>query len=275
MLAFLLLAVTLWPRPLGWALALAGVARPNDAPALASQPSVVVLPFADLSPSGGQSHVAQGIAEDLTYPLVRFRELFVISPQSAMTYEGRHVPAGTLARELGVRYAVTGAVRVSADRVVVTTQLADATTGVQIWSDRFDGARGDLLDLQGRLGQEIAEELGAHIGDAELERLRRRRTESLDAYELVLRGRQHFFAFTRSDHALAGQLFQQAVALDPAYESPHAYLGALTLAPYVLGWDPAPARIDAARQLALRALELEPFDAMPHTTLAMTSFLLG
>ena len=258
-----------WPRPLGWLLALSGSAIPPEAPGLPAEPSVVVLPFRDLSPDRAHGHLAEGITEDLTSTLGRFPALFVIARSSAYTYEGRMVPIEAIGRELGVRYAVEGSVRASDARLVVTSQLVDAGSGRQVWADRFEIDAADAAGVQGQLAEQIVAALGVRIAEAELGRLRNLSSDDSNAYELFLRARADFFAYTRESHARAGQLLERALSLDPDYAPAVTYQSALELAPYFLGWDVSPGRVTRARALATRALELDPFAPLPHTTLAM------
>jgi len=273
--AIALLLALVWPRPLGWTLALTGAAQPPERPALPPQPSVVVLTFADLSPDADHSRLAEGIAEDLTWGLVRFSELFVISRSSARLYRERPVPLEQITRELGVRYVVEGSIRVTGERIVIHAQLVDGSSTIQVWAERLDVRLAEVLDAGATLTERIVEQLGVRIGEAELERLRHRPTESFDAYELFLRGRAHFWAFTREDHARARRLFERALALDPGYDLPVAYLAGTELAAFVLGWDPRPERVEAALRLAERALALDPFEPMPYTVRALASLIQG
>jgi TolB-like protein/DNA-binding winged helix-turn-helix (wHTH) protein len=271
-LAALVLGLALaWPRPLGWALALTGSALPPRAPALPAEPSVVVLPFRDLSSDRARGYLAEAITEDLTSALGRFPGLFVIARSSAYTYAGRDVPTRDVGRELGVRYAVEGSVRAAGSELVVTSQLVDAESGVHVWGDRFEVGLDDAETLQGQLAEQIVAALGMQIAEAELERLRHRSTEEFGAYELYVRARADFFEYTRESHARARTAIERALALDPNY--PHAVTldAALELAPYFLGWDVDPARIERARARAERALELDPWNPLPHTTLAMAN----
>jgi TolB-like protein/DNA-binding winged helix-turn-helix (wHTH) protein len=270
-----LLLLLVWPRPLGWLLALSGSAVPPLSPALPAEPSVVVLPFRDLSPSGGHELLAQGLAEDLNSALVRLPAVFVISRSSAETYAGRDTPLETVGRELGVRYAVEGSVRASAEKLVVTSQLVDVESEVHVWSERFETTLDDVLAVQGQLAQEIAAALGTHIAEAELDRLRHRSTEDLDAYGFFVQARADFYTYTRKSHARAHRLIEQALALDPEYSHAVTYRAGLEFAPYYLGWDVAPERIPRARELATRALELDPFAPLPRTVLAMTYLAEG
>ncbi len=274
-LTFGLALALLWPRPLGWVLVLAGSAVPPVLPPLPSQPSVVVLPFVDLSPGAGYAHLAAGIADDLSGELGRFSELFVISRSSAFTYAGKNVDVRVVGRELGVRYVVEGSVRVAAQHGAVSARLVDASTGVQLFGDRLEAPLDELLGAEATLAERIVGALGARITDAELARLRDRATDDLDAYEAFLRGREHFFAFTRDGHQHARELFQRAAELDPGYNLPIAYLGALEMSAYLLGWDPRPERVARAREFARRALALDPYEPMPHTTLAVADYVDG
>jgi TolB-like protein/DNA-binding winged helix-turn-helix (wHTH) protein/Tfp pilus assembly protein PilF len=264
-----------WPRPLGWVLAWTGSARPPEQPALPAEPSVVVLPFRDLSPDAGHGLLAQGLTEDLTSLLLRLPAIFVISHSTAGTYAGRDAPLATIGRELGVRYAVESSLRAAGDRLVVTSRLVDLASGVLVWGDRIETALGDVLDVQGRLAEQIVAALGARIAEAELGRLRNRSTDDLDAYELFVQARADFYTYTRESHARAHDRIERALALDPEYSHAATYRAGLALAPYFLGWDVAPARIARARDLADRALELDPFSPLPRTVLAMAEIAAG
>ena len=262
--------VIAWPRPLGWVLALTGSALPPEAPQLPAEPSVVVLPFRDLSKDGAHGYLALGITEDLTSTLGRFPALFVIARSSAYTYEGRTVPVETIGRELGVRYAVEGSVRATGPNLVVTSELVDAGSGRQIWADRFEVGLDEAAAVQGQLAEQIVSALGVRIAEAELDRLRHRSTEDSNAYELFVRARADFFTYTRESHARASRLLERALSLEPGYAPAVTYQAALELAPFFLGWDVTSARVGRARALALQALALDPFAPLPHTTLAMT-----
>ena len=151
-------------------------------------PSVVVLPFKNLSDDPEQEYFADGITEDVTTDLVGIPWIFVISRSSAFTYKGSPVNVAEVSRELGVRYVVEGSVRKVGERVRVTAQLIDAIRDVHVWSDRYDRDLGDLLDLQSEISEQILGALGVEIHEAEFARLRRKPTRSLSAYEAFIRG---------------------------------------------------------------------------------------
>jgi TolB-like protein/DNA-binding winged helix-turn-helix (wHTH) protein/Tfp pilus assembly protein PilF len=274
-LALALLLVGAWPRPLGWALAITGSARPPEAPPVPSEPSVVVLPFRDLGPESGHAHLAEGIGEDLTSALIRLPTLFVIARSSAASYAGRDVPLETIGRELGVRYVVEGSVRASADRLVVTSRLVEARSGFHVWGDRFETPRGDGLAVQARLAEQIVAALGTRLEEAELERLRRRPTADFGAYELYIQAREDFFSYTQKGHARARDLLERALARDPEYARALLTRGALETAAYALGWDPRPERLEQAREWIGRGLDRDPFDPLGHATLSMIHLLEG
>jgi adenylate cyclase len=236
---------------------------------------VVVLPFRDLSPEGGHAFLAEGISEDLASALGRFPALFVIARGSAASYQAADVPIETVGRELGVRYVVQGSVRAAGDQLVVTSQLVDAGTGVQVWADRIETKLDDALAVQARLAEDIVGVLGTRIESAEVERLRRLPTDDLDAYELYVRARSDFYAFTRESHARARELVDRALTLDPDYPHAVALRAALELAPYLLGWDVDPARLERATGLASRAVALDASSGLPHTTLALAHMTQG
>jgi TolB-like protein/DNA-binding winged helix-turn-helix (wHTH) protein len=275
LIALTVILAAAWPRPFGWWLALTGAAFPPHEPALPAEPSVVVLPFRDLSPEGGHTYLAEGISEDLAITLGRFPALFVIARGSAASYQAADVPIEIVGRELGVHYAVQGSVRASGDRLVVTSQLVDAATGIQVWADRIETRLDDGLAVQARLAEEIVGALGTRIDSAEVERIRRLPTDDLDAYALFVRARSEFYAFTRASHARSRQLVEQALALDPDYPHAVSLQAAIELAPYLLGWDVDPARLVRASGLARRAAAIDATSGLPHTTLALAHMSEG
>ena len=162
----LLLAAALyasWPRPLGLLLDLAGLGGPLVNPPLPDKPSLVVLPFQNLSNDPDQEYFSDGITEDLTTDLSRMRSVFVISRNSAFTYKGKAVRVEDVGRELGVRYAIEGSVRKAGGQVRVTAQLIDATNGHHVWSERYDRELADIFALQSELVDDIVTQLPMQI----------------------------------------------------------------------------------------------------------------
>jgi TolB-like protein len=189
----------------------------GHAPALAlpDRPSIAVLPFQNLSGDPEQEYFADGMVEDIITALSRMRWLFVIARNSSFTYKGRTVDVKQVGRELGVRYIVEGGVRKAANRVRITAQLIDATTGAHIWADRFDGGIEDIFDLQDRMTESIVGAVAPTLEQAEIERATRKPTENLDAYDLHLRGMARFYQRTNEATTEALRLFGKAIELDP------------------------------------------------------------
>jgi tetratricopeptide (TPR) repeat protein len=161
------------------------------------------------------------MADEIITALSRFPSLFVIARNSSFTYKGRAVDVKQVARELGVRYVLEGSVRRAGNRVRFTGQLIDATTGGNIWADRFDGALEDVFDLQDQVTARAVGTIEPRLQRAEIERAGRKPTESLDAYDYFLRGMASFHLFSRESLLEAARLFVRATELDPNYASPY------------------------------------------------------
>ena len=191
---------------------------------LPDKPSIAVLAFDNMSGDPEQEFFADGIAEDVITALSRFRSLFVIARNSSFSYKGTSPDIRTVARELGVRYVVEGSVRKAGNRVRITAQLIDATSGNHLWADRFDGSLDDVFDLQDQITEQIVVAVEPEIQARERERARRKPPESLDAWEFVQRGLSHFYRVNETDRTEAIRLFREAIALDPEFAAAHAYL---------------------------------------------------
>ena len=159
---------------------------------LPDKPSLVVLPFQNMSGDPEQEYFADGMVEDITTALSRIRSLFVIARNSAFTYKGRAVDVRQVGRELGVRYVLEGSVRKAGSRVRITGQLVDAATGAHLWADRFDGTLEDVFDLQDQVTASVVAAIQPNLLKAEIERAQRKPTENLQAYDLMLRAWPHF-----------------------------------------------------------------------------------
>ena len=168
-------------------------ARPG--PTLPEKPSIAVLPFQNMSGDSEQEYFADGMVEDITTALSRLRWLFVIARNSSFTYKGRAVDVKQVGRELGVRYVLEGSVRKAGDRVRITGQLIDASTGAHLWADRFDGELANIFDLQDQVTASVVGAIAPKLEQAEIERAKRKPTESLDAYDYYLRGMAAFHRF--------------------------------------------------------------------------------
>jgi TolB-like protein len=155
--------------------------QPRSALPLPDRPSIAALPFTNMSGDPEQDYFADGMVEEIITALSRLRWLFVIARNSSFTYKGRAVDVKQVGRELGVRYVLEGSVRKTSNRVRITGQLIDASTGAHIWADRFDGAMEDIFDLQDQLAASVVGAIAPKREQAEIERANRKPTGSLDA----------------------------------------------------------------------------------------------
>ena len=220
-----------------------------------------------------QEYFADGIVEDIITALSRFRELFVIARNSSFTYKGRAVDVKQVGRELGVRYLLEGSVRKSANRVRITGQLIDASTGIHLWGDRFDAKFGDIFALQDDVTASVVGAIAPKLEQAEIDRTRRKPTENLDAYDYVLRGMACLHQFAREANEEALRLFHTAIELDPAYAAAFGAAARCYTQRVANGWitDREHEKAEAVR-LARRAITLGKDDA---SALYMAAFALA
>ncbi len=193
---------------------------------LPDKPSIAVLPFTNLSGDPQQEYFADGIVEDIISGLTRLHWLFVIARDSSFTFKNRAIDVKQVGRELGVRYLLEGSVRKAGDHIRITSQLIDAATGTHIWADHFDGALSDIFDLQDQITASVVGAIEPKLRHAEIERARRKPTESVDAYDLFLRAVALNNTRKKEDNKEALQLLYRAVEID------HQYAAAYALAAY-------------------------------------------
>ena len=195
----------------------AGQAPESAAPPLPDMPSIAVLPFANLSDDPEQEYFSDGITDDLITALSKVRSFFVIDRSSSFTYKGRPADVKEVGRALGVRYVVEGSVRKAGERVRVTAQLVEAETGNHVWADRFDGALTDIFDLQDEIAASVVGAIEPQLHRAEVERIRQKRPESFDAYDLALCGLAKMNRLDPEEADKALEFFQKAIEADPTY----------------------------------------------------------
>ena len=186
---------------------------------LPDKPSIAVLPFQNMSGDPEQEYFADGIVEEMITALSRMRWLFVIARNSSFTYKGRTVDVKQVGRELGVRYVLEGSVRKSGNRLRITGQLIDASNGSHLWADHFDGGLDDIFDLQDQVTANAVSAIAPKLEQAEMERAKRKPTESLDAYDYYLRGMASVHLWTKEANSEALRLFYKAIELDPDFAS--------------------------------------------------------
>ena len=236
----------------------------DDALPLPDKPSIAVLPFTNLSSDPEQEYFADGMVDDIITALSHFKALFVIARNSSFTYKGRAVDVKQVGRELGVRYVLEGSVRKAANRVRITGQLVDTATGAHLWADRFDGGLGDVFDLQDQVTESVVGAIAPAVEKAEIERAKRKPTESLDAYALYLRGLARFYQFgNRQANDEALRLFNSAIELDPDFASAYGRAAYCYVHAKANGWISVTANeIAEVTRLAQRAVELGKDDAI-------------
>jgi adenylate cyclase len=244
-----------WPRVTGLALDAAGLSLPENPP-LPDRPSIVVLPLENMSGDPDQEYFSDGLSEDLTTQLSLNPGLFVIARNSAFTYKGQATNVEQVGRELGVRYVLEGSVRKSGDRVRVTAQLVDATSGFHVWSKRYDREMSEIFALQDEISEQIFLAVGAEITVAEQRRVRSKPTDDLNAYEAWQRGYYHFTKFRIADMSKAQEWFQRAIEIDPDYGNAICQLGSVQTASVAMGWPVEADALDRALEFADRGLTL-------------------
>jgi adenylate cyclase len=232
--------------------------------ALPDKPSIAVLPFTNMSGDPEQDYFADGMAEDIITALSHFKALFVIARNSSFTYKGRAVDVKQIGRELGVRYVLEGSVRKAANRVRITGQLVDTATGAHLWADRFDGGLDDIFDLQDQVTESVVGAIAPVVEKAEIERAKRKPTESLDAYALYLRGLARFYQYgSRQANGEALRLFNSAIELDPDFAAAYGRAAVCYVWAKSEGWISVTAKeIAEVTRLAQRAVELGKDDAV-------------
>jgi len=238
-------------------------AQSRQYPALPDKPSIAVLPFQNLSGDPEQEYFADGVVEDIIGALSRMRWLFVIARNSSFTYKGRTVDVKQVGRELGVRYVLEGSIRKAANLVRLTGQLIDASTGAHLSADRFDGDIEDIFDLQDRMTASVVGAIAPKLEQAEIERAKRKPTESLDAYDYFLRGMANFYQRSRKANDDALQLFYKAIEFDPDFATAYGIAAWCYAWRNLSGWMTDRAQeIAEGSRLAWRAVELGKDDAV-------------
>jgi len=232
-------------------------------PALPDKPSIAVLPFENMSGDPEQDYFCDGMVEDIITGLSRIKWLFVIARNSSFTYKGRAVDVRQVGRELGVRYVLEGSVRKAGARVRITGQLVNALTGAHVWADRFDGELADIFELQDQVTARVVGAIAPKLEQAEMERAKRKPTESLDAYDYFLRGMAAFYQYTKPGNQEALTLFSRAIELDPDFASAYGMAARCYLQRKGFGWVVDREReISETDQLARRAADLGRDDAV-------------
>jgi adenylate cyclase len=242
---------------------------PNKPPlALPDKPSIAVLAFDNMSADPKQEYLADGISENIISALSKISKLFVIARHSTFTYKGKPVKVQQISRELGVRYVLEGSVQKAGDRLRVTAQLVDATTGNHLWSERYDRNLKDIFALQDEIALKILEALQVELTHGEQARVWAGGTDNLEAYLKLLQAHENIYQMNIESNARARQLAEEAIALDPKYASAYQFLGRTHVMDVLYGSSKSP-RDSLAKGLKLtqKALALDDSSADAHSWL--------
>jgi len=243
---------------------------PQAALALPDRPAIAVLPFTNMSGDREQDYFSDGISEDIITALSKLRWFFVVARNSSFVYKGRAVHMHEVARELGVRYVLEGSVRRSGDRLRISAQLNDVSTGSHLWAERYDRELADIFAVQDEITEAIVAAIEPQLYTAESFRAQQKPPGSLDAWDLVMRALSHYWRITHEDNAAAQGLLEQATAIDPAYGKALGLLATSHIFGAHMGWADMAMTVPVAERAALAAVEADREDAWAHHGLAYT-----
>ena len=246
------------------------VQAPQAVLALPDRPAIAVLPFTNMSGDREQDYFSDGISEDIITALSKLRWFFVVARNSSFVYKGRAVHMSEVARELGVRYVLEGSVRRSGDRLRISAQLNDVSTGSHLWAERYDRELADVFAVQDEITEAIVAAIEPQLYAAESFRAQQKPPGSLDAWDLVMRALSHHWRSTREDNAAAQVLLEKAVAIDPAYGKALGLLATSHIFGAHMGWTDMATTVPIAERAALAAVEADREDAWAHHGLAYT-----
>lgn len=229
-----------------------------------AKPSILVLPFRNISGDPSQNYLADAVTSDLSVDLSRMRDVTVISAATALAYRGSSLDIRQIGRELGVRYLVVGSMARRDDLVRTNVELLDAASGEQLWGDRFENEFIELGGLEDAITGRIAASLNVQLVRAEGRRADR--VPQPDALDLRLRATSLFYSSVSPEHTLATrQLLQQSVALDPDSAEAWAWLGELIVSDYMSNWNnTGEVQLQEAEEAVRRALLIDPNHALAH-----------
>lgn len=243
---------------------------PRSALPLPDRPAIAVLPFDNMSGEPQQDYFSDGISEDIITALSKLRWFFVMARNSSFIYKGKAVNIKQIGQELGATYVLEGSVRKLGDRVRITAQLNDVTTGSHVWAERYDRNVADVFAVQDEITEAIVAAIEPQIYAAENFRARRKPTERLDAWELVMRALSHYWRVTRQDNLIAQELLEKAVAIDPNYGQALGLLATSHTFSVHMGWATAAIAAPIAERVALAAIEVDAEDPWAHHALGCT-----
>jgi class 3 adenylate cyclase/TolB-like protein/Tfp pilus assembly protein PilF len=238
--------------------------------------SIAVLPFTSPGGPGGDDYFADGMTEDIISALGRFRELTVISRGGVFAYKGKNPSPAVVGAELKVRYVVEGSIRRTPDRVRVSVSLTDTARSVLVWSEKYDAEPKDVFSVQDQIIRQISGALAVRVTNLELARAVTKPPDSMEAYDLVLRGRSLMYRIARSSNAEARTLFERAMELDPNYAPAYVGLARVNMYSATQGWTPDPGQaLERSEALARRAITLDSASSSAYAILGHALVFFG
>jgi adenylate cyclase len=235
---------------------------------LPDKPSIAVLPFDNMSSDPDQEYFSDGITEDLITALSKVSGLFVIARNSVFTYKGKATKVQQVGEELGVRYILEGSVRKSQNKVRITAQLVDASTGGHLWAERYDRELKDIFALQDEVTQKIVNALAVKLTKEDQKRLVHKGTDNLDAHNYFLRGLDYLYRYTKEGNTQARNMFKKSIELDPQYALAHALLGFTYMMEWNFGWSRDLKTLERSFELAQKAIALDDTGPEGHALLS-------
>jgi class 3 adenylate cyclase/Tfp pilus assembly protein PilF len=231
--------------------------------------SVAVLMFTNQSGDAAQDYFSDGLTEDITRALGRFKELTVIAYGAVLPFRGKELPLPEIGRSLNARYLVSGSVRRMGQRVRVTVQLSDATNSTQLWSEQYDDELSDIFAVQERIARRVAGTLASSLQQIALQQSLRKPTDNLDAYDMLLRARALTVDPTRTANRAAREMLERVTQMAPNYSDAYAELADIYFQRATFGWSEfAQLDVETAIRLAQKALEIDPDCVLAHSVLA-------
>jgi class 3 adenylate cyclase/TolB-like protein len=248
----------------------------TQAPIGAARASIAVLPLEALGAEGGSDYFADGLTEDIIAALGRFRDLSVMSLGAVFAYKGKHPSPAEVGRALKVRYVVEGSIRRAPERIRVSVSLTDTDRSAVLWSEKYDAEPKDIFAVQDQITRRISGALALQVTGLELARSAAKPPNNLEAYDLVLRGRDLLSRLTRSANAQARDLFERAIALDPNYGPAYVGLGQVDMRAANQGWTQDPGEsLARAEKLAQKAIALDDLNSGAHALLGDVAVQFG
>jgi adenylate cyclase len=236
---------------------------------LPDKPSIAVLPFSNMSGDPKKDYLSDGLAEEIINALTRLPQVFVIARNSTFTYKGKAVDVKQVSREMGVKYVMEGSVQWSGDRVRITAQLVDATTGHHVFSERYDRELKDLFALQDDITMKVLTAMRVKWARGEGDRLLVKGTKNLDAYLKHLQAVECLQILNKESQSLALQFAEEAMALNPGWAMPYGAAATAISHQVVLGVFKNPQEaLSRAWELVQRAISIDDSLALPHVSLA-------